>query len=257
MIVVLLMAAVLLMLGLAFAARTTEQVFLSTQEEDTTRVFNVAESGIDQALYNLDTNSSSLTPSGQVNITQIINESAVSVTSQDVDNAPVIIEQGQTLTIKPGAGGAVGSLKWTTTNATNGCPGLLITLYQGASAYHVSFNSAYSGTDCTGTGRNLAYNPGDITGYGDPSGNTHTLDLSNAHFGSAAITTNDMIRVTPLYGPVTFTQVKSKRITSTATDARDGTGATETRKIEVTRTEPGPPSVFDYAVFSGGDLVKN
>lgn len=257
-IVVLLMAAVLLMLGLAFAARTTEQVFLSTQEEDTTRVFNVAESGIDRALYNLDTNTS-LTPAGQVSFTQNINESDVTVTSVDDPNASIIVEQGQTLTLKPSAAGTVGSLKWTTTNATSGCPALLITLYRGTSAYHASFNSAYNGSNCAG--RTLAHTPiPAITGY-SVSSNTHTLSLSatnapSTYFGVSALGPNDMIRVTPLYGPVTFEQVQAKRITSTATDARDS-GATETRKIEVTRTEPGPPSVFDYAVFSGGDLVKD
>ena len=30
----------------------------------------------------------------------------------------------------------------------------------------------------------------------------------------------------------------------------------ESKAIEVTRTEPASPSIFDYALFSGGSIIK-
>ena len=52
-IVVLLVMTVLLTVGLSLAARTTRQTEVSVQQEDSAKVFNAAESGVENALYNI------------------------------------------------------------------------------------------------------------------------------------------------------------------------------------------------------------
>lgn len=251
-IVVLLLAAVLLMLGLSFAARTTEQVFLSTQEEDTTRVFNAAESGIEQALYNLDTGIETATEVEQDVIDSgAVNNADVRVTAQRIENASITVRQGETLTLYPSAGAELSEIRFT--DPSGNCAGLLVTVYRGTEARHNSWYAKRASGCDTNTLANETASSGSLT----LSAGVFTLRInSNTHFGYPAFQTTDMIRVTPLFNDVTFTRIAATQIRATASDNLDG-DAKETRRIEVMRTEPGPPSVFDYAVFSGGDLVKN
>ena len=62
-IIVVLIMIVLLTIGLSLASRTTKQVALSTQEAESTRVFNAAEVGVEQALSNLSFTGDSYTSS--------------------------------------------------------------------------------------------------------------------------------------------------------------------------------------------------
>jgi len=48
---------------------------------------------------------------------------------------------------------------------------------------------------------------------------------------------------------------QSYKITSTATHSQEGSDA-EARSVEVNRSLPSVPSVFDFAVFSGGSIVQ-
>lgn len=246
----LLMAAILLMIALAFAGRSAEQSFLSTQEEDTTRVFNAAESGVEQALYVLDTSNLSDTfntaSDTEIPVTSSINNANVTVTGRYLENASVTVRQGETLTIKPTVNSTSTTLSWDDPTSGN-CVGLLVTLYRGSNSYHNSFFSARATPTCqTNTlgvelsSPTLALNI--VTHFGLPSASTYQA--------------GDMIRVTPLFNNITFTGIRAQQIRAEASDSQTTGTSAETRRIELIRTEPGPPAVFDYAVFSGGDLAK-
>src|SRR3989344_6964006 len=49
-VIILLIMVVLLTLGVSLASRSSQQVYLSTQQAESTRVFNAAEAGIESAL---------------------------------------------------------------------------------------------------------------------------------------------------------------------------------------------------------------
>lgn len=256
-VVVLLLSAVLLMLGLSMAARTTEEVFLTSQEQDSARVFNAAESGAEEALYQLETGEFTVTNPIPtiIPVTDELNDSNISVTGEllsTLDN--YVLNEGATLTIP--YNGQAPVLKWNNGEDCNqGQGALLITLYHKPSssspfeAYHVGLKKKTpSGGSCwsdfTAT-QELAYNA-DTT-------------LDGALFG-ITLTNDDFFRVTALYNNVTFSSITNggfQRIISTANDQNDGAGqGSETRTVEIIRSHPGYAGIFDYALFSGGSIVK-
>ncbi len=254
-VVVLLLSAVLLMLGLSMAARTTEEVFLTSQEQDSARVFNAAESGAEEALYKLETGGATVTTSAPTNIsvTSELNDSNINVTGEllsTLDN--YVLEEGATLTIP--YNGQAPVLSWPNSNCDQGA--LLITLYHyngsAYDAYHVGLKKKDDGTaSCS--------NVSDFTatselGYNDNTTLNHTL------FGLSSLTNDDFFRVTALYNNVTFSSITNggfQRIISTANDKNDGAGqGSETRTVEIIRSHPGYAGIFDYALFSGGNIVK-
>lgn len=263
-VVVLLLTAVLLMLGLSMAARTTEQVYLSSQEADSTRVFNAAESGIEEALYQLD--------SGSVTTDQIanlqngvyealeggLNESAINVEGTKPETiSNLSVKQGESITVPVGAEDPV--FTWRAPADCASAPGLIVTLYtrqNNGTAYHTSYypkTGPNESDEChTSLGQAATY------AAGTPATNSITLSLSN--FATPAPATPVYYRITPLYADITFLSIQNSgavEIVSTATDDIDENATTnEQRRIKVIRTEPAPPSIFDYAVFSGGELVK-
>lgn len=257
-VVVLLLSAVLLMLGLSMAARTTEEVFLTSQEQDSARVFNAAESGAEEALYKLETGEATVTTSAPTNIsvTSELNDSNINVTGEllsTLDN--YVLNEGATLTIP--YNGQAPVLKWNNGEDCNqGQGALLITLYHKPNnsspfeAYHVGLkkktpSSESCWSDFTAT-QELAYNA-DTT-------------LDGSLFGSVTLSNDDFFRVTALYNNVTFSSITNggfQKIVSTANDRNDGAGqGSETRTVEIIRSHPGYAGIFDYALFSGGNIVK-
>lgn len=260
-VVVLLLTAVLLMLGLSMAAQTTEQVFLSSQEADSTRVFNAAESGIEDALYQLETGTVSIDQPTTTFEFDNLNESAVDVIGTkptEINN--INIAQGESMTVPFPSGPT--SFPIFTWNQSDSCgaedPAFLVTLYTdeaGGRAYHQTYSSTSNGsTKCYDKLNKVAT-------FIDGTPKKNSITLTRADFGSPPEDSALFYRITPLYGDATFLSVTHSgavQITSTATDIIEGGGATtnEQRRIQVIRTEPAPPSIFDYALFSGGNLEK-
>lgn len=258
-IIVLLLTAVLLMLGLSLATRTTEEVYQSGQEADTTRVFNAAETGIEKALYDIQLDPTAVSDrdnytsnTGELGLSE--SNATVDVVGEQIDTFNINIEQGEVLTLKwkPNT-----KINWTY-NVTNcsDAAAIIVTLYNttGPTASHVAYNP-YNLSACE-KGTNFTEADRYTVGSADVGSR---VVLTSATFGlnDTGIGPNSIIRIRPLYAGAAFTIQDSAaiKITSTASDASGGTSA-ETRKIQVIRTEPAPPSVFDYAVFSGGSLTK-
>jgi len=246
-IIVLLLTAVLLMLGLSLATRTTEEVYQSGQEADTTRVFNAAETGIERALFDLQ--STPVTAGSLYNKSEALADAQISVTGNPVDSFAVTTDQGEVLTLKWNDDTKI---EWKYAGCGNAAA-LIITLYDAgdSSAHHVAYNPVDSnGTACTGRGS--SFDTASLISGGS------SVTLSPALFRPGAVDPDSLLRIRPIYADATFTISGSSatEIISTASDTSGGGGATETRKIKVIRTEPAAPAIFDYAVFSGGSLTK-
>ena len=263
-IIVLLLTAVLLMLGLSLATRTTEEVALSGQEADTTRVFNAAETGVEEALYQIGVNPG-VVPENQVTPTTIpvsqvgdaSRDTTLTVTGQRADKFTLSIDQGEALSLKWREGTKI---SWTHNADCSDAAAIVVTLYQKgppAMAYHAAFNPGgpIPIAQCQkGTNFSVSAN---ATG-----GSTVTLTSDKFGLGAgAAVSTGSLLRIRPLYAKANFTIENSSAIDiqSTATDLNSGSGSegTETRRIQVIRTDPAPPAIFDYAVFSGSGITKN
>lgn len=255
-IIVLLLTAVLLMLGLSLATRTTEEVYLSGQEADTTRVFNAAETGIENALYLVENTPGLIQATPKTFTAAEIaapdgSDSNLQVTGEQTDTFDMNIPQGEVLTLKWKPGTRI-ITKYANCAAA---PALIVTLYDPVAipkAYHVTYNPVSAvNTSCSGKGTNFQNST-----YVSATSSSVTLD--NSTFGITP-NGNALIRIRPLFADASFTIEDSAaiKIVSTASDTSGGSGTSaETRKIQVIRTEPAPPSIFDYAVFSGGSLTK-
>ena len=250
MIIVLLLTAVLLMLGLSLATRTTEEVYQSGQEADTTRVFNAAETGIENALYLIQTGAVTPDASGTLNLSSIVppggSYADLDVTGVQASDFDMNIGQGEVLTLqwKP-----LTEITWTYADCA-AAPAVIITLYNttGPTASHLAYDPFESGCN-----KGSSFVKPDS---GTTAKSTVTLQASDFGTPAPVIGPDSLLRIRPLYAAAAFSLKNSSAIKLISTASDDTAGSRETRKIQVIRTEPSAPSVFDYAVFSGGAITK-
>jgi Tfp pilus assembly protein PilX len=245
-VIVLLIMVVLLTVGLSVASRSTQDLFLTQQQVDSTRVFNAAEAGIDQALSSsfafneepisgeiADFNGSNIDVAYQVNGINQLETRLFEMLSVKVDvtgnaNNGIIIE-------------------WSRQNdcGSENVASVLASVY----------------FDDAGTSRVRHY---PIQGCDRSDNFLAASDINNDGYRRRYVlplTSDDQfVRIKPLYNdtnirvqgdgwtlPVQYYNVRSE-----ATN----TNGTETRIVEVNRTLNAAPSIFDYAVVSETTLVK-
>lgn len=254
-IIVVLIMIVLLTIGLSLASRTTKEVSLSTQESESTRVFNAAEVGVEQALstnlaFSGDVYTSSpLTPSGSnATVTYSINKQyqlemqifqGVSATIQLVDDThptpPTSLY-----------------IDWSKeTNCSTQSPASLL-----VSIYSVDKTKIPSDVKV----RYLSFEP---CSRSNNLGTTNISAGQNGYYKRAtiALASNEtFVRIKPAYNDTKMLvqpssgqmPVQSYAIRSSGTN----NNGTENRNVQVVRSLPTAPSVFDYVVYSGTTITK-
>lgn len=261
-VVILLLMAVILTVGLSVASRTTQDVFLSNQTSDSARVFNAAESVLDQAIAQLQQSfvSGTYTPSGTVTV----GDATVNYTIAPSTIMESRIFQGNTVMINvvdpatTPAGLPAGSnrflrVDWSKSNFDADCSvtplqpaSLLVTIYSASGA-----NTAVRTVAVGGCNRSDGFTASNTTGA-----------TASYHFWyNIPLEAGDLFaRIKPVYAD-THMRVAGSNVTlpneffTITADARNDVG-TETRKIQVGQTLPTAPSVMDYVLYSGGSLSK-
>lgn len=253
-VVIFLIMAVLLVVGLSLAGRTSKEVELAGQQEDTTRVFNAAETGVEQALSD-ENNFDPQTFAGQTQITKPINLDSSTNTAGTITITPETTFQN---TFNPGETASVFIDNTKTGNLNiiwegpGNCPAvakaaLVVTVYSNPSGTgEIAENYGVTPQGCN-TGTNFT----PITMVN----NTYTFTLP---FGNGDKV--DLVRIKPLFKS-TQISVTGGVLAPQAYDIRSqaqdtSTGNTEVRAIQVTRQKPAPPSLLDYAIYSGDTLTK-
>lgn len=253
-VIVLLMMVVLLTVGLSLAARTTQELFLSQQTAESSRVFNAAEAGIEAAL------ATQMDVGGQ----DVVTGSLGTVNGVDVNYQvtkfhalETKVFQGVTVmtNLDPAAfaDGQRVNLEWSRSDdcAAPGIASLLVSIYSEEGGVTRVRHEALAGC-----------NRGDGFTMGTSINN-------NGYRRQAYITLRNaaerdlFIRIKPLYNdtdlrvtgdgwqlPVQYFNIRSEA------SNQQGDGTRETRIVEVNRTLPTAPSVMDFAVYSGTTLVK-
>ncbi len=240
---VVLVMAVALGFGISIISQSTTDIRMTEQEQEAARAFNAAEAGIEAALKDLSAVPTILTIDGiQVNY---------SVTSKN--DFEGVYKEGETAQVLIGGNGWL-NIEWvksgedpgTCIGASNQAPAsLLITVHKDDN-----------------TVRRVGINACDLQGVNGMSNATETGSDGYAWLYRLRVyDQEDMLRIIPIYHQVSIRvtrgawgaalPVQLYQINSTAQ-----TETKETKAIEVTRTEPATPSVFDYVLFSGSNLVK-
>jgi len=244
-IVVLLLTVVLLTIGLSIASRSITDVRLSRQEEESSRAFNAAEAGIEEALRK---NLSSIVASGSCGVgcgtgSVMLGGITANYKVTEENTLETQIDEGETVEVNVTGLGNGNSLNidW----AKTACPSaasIVVAIYNGNSK--TVRRTPYQGCP---HGDSFA-----VSSPGSGGFQFHkVVDLTNSdqYIRIRAVYTGTQLRVTGAGGtvlPVQFWRIRS--------DARTTGG--ETRSVEVTQTPPAPPSIFDFVIFSGSGLTK-
>ncbi len=244
-VIILLTMTGMLALGLSLASRTTQEALISGKESESTRVFNAAEQGIEEAL------------SGDLDFEGDSYEGSVdSITGVGIDYS---IEKRNSLETRLFEGVSVGvdvtgavdtntlRIDWSKlTDCDTETPASLIAsvYYDDAGTTRVR-HEALGGCD---------YGDGfDLGTVIDENGYKRRYDLP--------LQTDDfLVRIKAVYNDThigvsssDFTMpVQYYSIRSVAANEESN----ETRIVEVNRTIKSAPSIMDYAVYSGGALTK-
>lgn len=246
-VIILLIMVVLVTIGLSLAARTTQDLFLSQQQADSTRVFNAAEAGVEQAL------STSLEFQGDAQSGEIQNFSNSDI---DVDYQVTKLNFLETrlfemvsvnVDVTGVTTGQSIQIDWSKEDncSTQDPASLVVAVFY----------------DDVGTTRVRNY----ALGACDRADNFTTATTINVdgyrRRYSLPLLTNDLfVRIKPVYNdthirvtgsgwtmPVQYYNIRSQA---------NNTKGTETRVVEVNRTLTAAPSVMDFALYSGSTIVK-
>lgn len=255
-IIVVLIMVVLLTIGLSLASRTTKEVALSTQEEESTRVFNAAEVGVEQAL------STNLAFAGDVYTSNPISPTGSNATVTYTINKQYQLEmqifQGVSATIQltdtthPAPPASL-LIDWSkeVDCATQAPAALLVSIY--------SVDKTVTPADVK-----VRYETYEPCGRGNGFGTALTVGVdANGYRNHATIplAANDtFMRIKPVYNDTKMLvhpssgqmPVQSYAIRSSG----NNNNGTENRNVQVVRSLPTAPSIFDYVLFSGSTIVK-
>jgi len=254
-IIVVLIMVVLLTIGLSLASRTTKEVALSTQEEESTRVFNAAEVGVEQALSS-DLSfagdvftSSPITPAGSnTTVTYTINKQ-YQLEMQVFQGVSSMIQLTDAAHPTPPSSLLV---DWSLENscATQSPASLLVSVY--------SINKAASPPDVK-----VRYETYEACSRPNNFSTTGVGAGQNGYFKRAtiALAANDnFIRIKPVYNDTKMLVQPSSGQMPVQSYAIRSSGSNnagnENRNVQVVRSLPTAPSILDYVLFSGNTIVK-
>lgn len=247
-IIILLIVVVMSTIGISVASRSSTDVSLSKSTEDSNRAFDAAESGAEKALSDSSAlDASNSTPvSGSINSIQNV---SIDYTVSKLTSLVTVVDEGFSASIDvrgaPAAGGSL-DINWAkeTSCVTANPASLIVTVYstQGTSP---AYRKIYSGA-CTKT-------PSDgftIAAAGSGGYFRHvTVALTN---------TDQLVRIRPVYNQTSLKvasvgwtlPVQQFQVTSTA----QSTLNKETKALQVDRSLPAAPSLFDFTLFAGGSI---
>lgn len=248
------MMVTLVTIGISVGIRTSQNTALSRQEQDTTRVFNAAETGIDEALSAIaqgQTNSGSLNTNGVT----------VNYTVDQPSSFDMQVPEGVTPTIDL-SGASAGNqvvIRWSKqNNCTQDPAALIISVY-----YQQGGDTLTQYLATTPCNRSDGFLTGAASGANGLTA-TAVTSTGNSNFAyqqTISLPGNaQFLRIKPVYNDTNL-QVESVGWTMPTqyyaiTSKASNQNGRENRAVLVKRSIPTAASVFDYALLSGGTIVK-
>jgi len=247
--VVLLIMVVLLTVGLSVVSRSIGDVRLSRQEEEASRVFDAAEAGIEQGLLDISVGtfgSSSVTGIGDID---------VNYTTAEVDRKleiNVVEGHAAQVNVSNSVGGEQVVINWSKeTDCTDQSPAsIVVTTYNYNGVSYSARREAFAACD-----------------NADNFSTAGVVDGDEGYFKKVPVSMvagDQFVRVMAVYSdtdvkaegvgvyelPVQYYTVRSVAESQMQEDVA------ETKVVEVSRTKPALPAIFDYVLFSGASLTK-
>ncbi|MFH2118313.1 MAG: hypothetical protein ABII10_01090 [Candidatus Paceibacterota bacterium] len=248
--IVLLIMVVVLALGLSLATRTSQQAEISIQEEDTTRVFNAAEAGVEAALADIFQSESA----GSINdLSEGISSLDLSGSNANINYAisksntlETHLKQGTSTELVLPAAGSI-SFYWAIEPACEDTASIILSIYNNDAG--VITIRHYAVGNCSG-----ASTRGDNFIANDPGPTPYK-------YGYTLFTTDtdEFVRVKPVYNDTDIKIVGSPAVSQFTinSQAQNTLAGQETRSFEVKRTLSTAPAFMEYALVSGSSIIKN
>jgi len=248
--IVLLIMVVILALGLSLATRTSQQAEIAIQQEDTTRVFNAAEAGVEAALANIyqNENTGSFSSiSEEIESLDLTDSNAnINYSITKSNTLETHLKQGTSTELQVPSAGSI-SFYWATETACTDTASLLLSVYA---------NNA-------GTITAKHYAVGNCTGASTRGDNFIANDIGPAPYRysyTLFTAANDVfVRVKPVYNDTDIKIVGSPAVSQFTinSQAQNTLTGQETRTFEVKRTLSTAPAFMEYALVSGSSIIKN
>jgi len=247
--VILLIMVVILTIGLSLAARSITDIRISQDEKEAVRVFSAAEAGIEEVLHNVSLYA------GQTQSVPVEGDLQAQVTVASVYD--ITVDKGEPFTVDltmPNVGAGVHNLDiyWTKTDdseenqggcTNNGPAAMEIIVYKSDNSFT---RYVYDASGCTFS-NDFQNSSAGSDGY---------LSKASFNVNPTGTPADQLIRMRTFYRKASLRVVSDQnlgdqiyRITSEASSADNKVG-----KIIVDRTIAVVPGIFDYVLFSGGNL---
>jgi type II secretory pathway pseudopilin PulG len=242
---------IVIALVMSLASRSLSDTVLSRQERESGSALTVAETGVESALNELRTNPNP----GSGNITDSTGTFTGSFQVANTSTYGLYVREGEMayLDLSGFLGGNL-SISWTkvTDKSENlACSGegsgqapaaIEVDAMQGATT---STRSYYNPYGCNAvSGNNFV---------ASTSGGTDYLSTIAAYAVPAGTTA---IGIRPIYAGATISVAGAGLITQMHIIQSSAKGGDAQSQVQVKRGLDGPPSIFDFAVFAGGTIVK-
>ncbi len=257
LLITLLVVSVAVTIVLSIIGRSTTDVAISNQIAESSRAFNAAEAGIEQALK-----------TGVGSSATVGGGASFNVTKADIGGASGLFEfpnktnRGQTETLwlanqdgtSPYQGASL-DLCWSSETTT---PALVVAiLYKTVGGEYRVARGAYDPDQARGSVNNFSSVATQSGGCGGDSGTTYKQTITFSSFGIGAGDTLLAARIMPIYSDTKIAifagsslPLQGSRFESTGTLASG-----VTRKIVVFQQFRSAPAIFDYVIYSQGDFA--
>ncbi len=243
--IILLLTVAVLTVGISVASRTTTDVKLSRQEEESNRVFNEAESQIEEILsQDLSTfpaaGSQSPAPGETVATNYTIEELRILETQLFEGGSAQVDVTGATL-------GNNLRIRWSREQACGQNPAslLVMTFSRDSSGQVISRSRGYRICD---RGDNFL-TATLLSGQTYRGEVTHPLQADDQYVRIKTLYNDTSLRVEGIGWTLPIQYYKIRSVAQSTT-------GNESRAVEVNRTKPSAPSVFDFVLFSGSSITK-
>ncbi len=241
-------------MGLSFASRTTQEALISSQEEDTTRVFNAAETAAEEALSKLSKGQAVSDTATKVSgLPDGIN--AVYSVSSDATITGTITEGASSSIVVDGmAQSAEIAINWDKTTDCGSRASLIISVFYNSSGTIKVNHTAVKPPGCYSDANQAVGFTSATAGLSTYKSSYILRFKDNMGLGD----TPKIVRIKALYADADVNIVggfspQQDTIKAEATGATEN-GSNQRRAIEVVRTKPAPPGFLDYSLYSGGSL---
>lgn len=260
LLIILLIMAVALTVGLGVVSRSITDIKISRQEEDSARVFSVAEAGIEESLragaaqsVTIGDITATVTGVGLGGGTTFVFPKTVE--AGDIQTVWLVEHDGESLDpTKPYSGTQV-EIYWGNEDAVSPLPAVEATVIYDLNGFKI----ARYAIDPDG-GRAIG-NKFDSGGIITPAGSlegknfkfkkTITLPLGTKYAFRLKLLYNDQSQILGVKGDADLPS-QGNCYESTANLLTSGI----TRKVQQCQSYKSPPGIFDYLLLSGGNLVK-